>query len=254
MILDKFKLDGKVALVTGASVGLGQAMAVALAEAGADVAVHCQFDGEGGETCDAISKLGRKAFTIQGDMSDKEAPKKIVQSVVDEFGRLDILVNNAGMIRRTPAVDFSEEDWSLVLEVNLSSVFRLSQAAGRVMIEQGAGKIVNVASLLSFQGGITVPAYTASKSGVAGLTKAFANEWAKHNINVNAIAPGYMATNNTTALRTDETRNRQILERIPSGRWGTPDDLAGTVVFLSSKASDYVQGHILIVDGGWMAR
>jgi 2-deoxy-D-gluconate 3-dehydrogenase len=158
------------------------------------------------------------------------------------------------MIRRTPAVDFSEEDWATVIEVNLSSVFRLSQAAGRVMIDQGGGKIVNIASLLSFQGGITVPAYTASKSGVAGLTKAFANEWAKHNINVNAIAPGYMATNNTTALRADETRNRQILERIPSGRWGTPDDLAGTVVFLSSAASDYVQGHILIVDGGWMAR
>ena len=254
MILDKFKLDGKVALVTGASVGLGQAMAVALAEAGADVAVHCMLDGEGDESCSAISNLGRRSKSFAGDMSDKSTPKRIVDEVVAEYGRLDILVNNAGMIRRTPAVDFSEEDWSTVIEVNLSSVFRLSQAAGRVMIPQGGGKIVNIASLLSFQGGITVPAYTASKSGVAGLTKAFANEWAKDNINVNAIAPGYMATNNTTALRADENRNRQILERIPAGRWGTPDDLAGTVVFLASPASDYLQGHILVVDGGWMAR
>jgi 2-deoxy-D-gluconate 3-dehydrogenase len=158
------------------------------------------------------------------------------------------------MIRRSPAIDFSEEDWSHVLEVNLSSVFRLSQAAGKKMIEQGGGKIVNIASLLSFQGGVTVPAYTASKSGVAGLTKAFANEWAKFNINVNAIAPGYMATNNTAPLRADETRNRQILERIPAQRWGTPEDLAGAVVFLSSAAADYLQGHILVVDGGWMAR
>ena len=254
MILDKFKLDGKVALVTGASVGLGQAMAVALAEAGADVAAHCHFDGEAAETCAKVEALGRKAASFAGDMSDKSAPKRIVEETVEKFGRIDILVNNAGMIRRTPAVDFSEEDWSTVLEVNLSSVFRLSQAAARQMIAQGGGKIVNIASLLSFQGGITVPAYTASKSGVAGLTKAFANEWAKNNINVNAIAPGYMATNNTTALRADENRNRQILERIPAERWGTPEDLAGAVVFLSSAASDYLQGHILVVDGGWMAR
>lgn len=254
MILDKFKLDGKVALVTGASVGLGQAMAVALAEAGADVAAHCHMEGEAAETCRMIEGLGRKSSTVFGDMFDKQTPSRLVEEVVNEFGRIDILVNNAGMIRRTPAVDFSEEDWTTVLEVNLSSVFRLSQAAGRHMIEQGSGKIVNIASLLSFQGGITVPAYTASKSGVAGLTKALANEWAKHNINVNAIAPGYMATNNTAALRADETRNRQILERIPAGRWGTPDDLTGTVVFLSSAASDYLQGHVLIVDGGWMAR
>ena len=173
---------------------------------------------------------------------------------MEKFGRIDILINNAGMIRRTPAVDFSEEDWSTVLEVNLSSVFRLSQATGRKMIEQGSGKIVNIASLLSFQGGITVPAYTASKSAVAGLTKALSNEWAKFNVNVNAIAPGYMATNNTTALRADETRNRQILERIPAGRWGDPEDLTGTAVFLSCAASDYVNGHILVVDGGWLAR
>jgi 2-deoxy-D-gluconate 3-dehydrogenase len=254
MILEKFKLDGKVALVTGASVGLGQAMALALAEAGADVIAHCHFDGEAAETCSQIEQLGRRTHSVSGDMADKNVPKKLIDEIVEKFGRIDILINNAGMIRRAPAVDFSDEDWSTVLEVNLSSVFRLSQAAGRQMIEQGAGKIVNIASLLSFQGGITVPAYTASKSGVAGLTKAFANEWAKHNINVNAIAPGYMATNNTTALRADENRNRQILERIPAGRWGNADDLAGAAVFLSSAASDYLQGHIMVVDGGWMAR
>ena len=253
-ILDSFKLDGKVALVTGASVGLGQAMAIALAEAGADIAAHCHLDGEADETVAAIEKLGRRCVAFAGDMSDKEVPKKVVEKVVGEFGKVDILVNNAGMIRRTPAVDFSEEDWATVIEVNLSSVFRISQAAGKVMIAGGGGKIVNIASLLSFQGGITVPAYTASKSGVAGLTKALANEWAKYNINVNAVAPGYMATNNTTALRADENRNRQILERIPAGRWGTPEDLQGTIVFLSSAASDYLQGHILVVDGGWMAR
>ena len=254
MILDKFKLDGKVALVTGASTGLGQAIAIAMAEAGADVVIHSHHDHEGADTVAAIEKLGRRTAGIFGDMSDKETPKRLIDETIEKFGRIDILVNNAGMIKRAPAVDFSEEDWSLVLEVNLSSVFRLSQAAGKKMIEQGGGKIVNIASLLSFQGGVTVPAYTASKSGVAGLTKAFANEWAKHNINVNAIAPGYMATNNTTALRADETRNRQILERIPAGRWGNSDDLAGTAVFLASPASDYLQGHILVVDGGWMAR
>lgn len=254
MILEKFKLDGKIALVTGASVGLGQAMAVALAEAGANVACHCHFDGEADETCSIIEKSGGNAFAVSGDMSEKETPKRLVEEVLEKFGRIDILINNAGMIRRTPAVDFSEEDWSLVLEVNLSSVFRLSQAAGKEMINNGGGKIVNIASLLSFQGGITVPAYTASKSGVAGLTKALANEWAKYNVNVNAIAPGYMATNNTSALRADETRNRQILERIPAGRWGEAEDLAGAAVFLSSPASDYLQGHLLVVDGGWMAR
>lgn len=254
MILDKFKLDGKIALVTGASSGIGKGIAIALAEAGADVACHCRSKGQADKTVAEINKLGRRAIPIAGDMSDKTTPKRVVEAVVAKFGRIDILINNAGMIRRSPAVDFSEEDWSTVIEVNLSSVFRTSQAAGRYMIEQGSGKIVNIASLLSFQGGITVPAYTASKSGVAGVTKALANEWAKHNVNVNAIAPGYMATDNTTALRADETRNRQILERIPTGRWGTPDDLAGTAVFLSSAASDYLQGHIVVVDGGWMAR
>ncbi|MDQ6785448.1 MAG: 2-dehydro-3-deoxy-D-gluconate 5-dehydrogenase KduD [Acidobacteriota bacterium] len=253
-MLNKFKLDGKIALVTGASVGLGQAMAIALAEAGADVAAHCHFDGEADETVAKIQKIGRKSFSVSGDMFDKDAPQRLVDKIIEKFGVINVLINNAGMIRRAPAVDFSEEDWATVLEVNLSSVFRLSQAAGRKMIEQGGGKIVNIASLLSFQGGVTVPAYTASKSGVAGLTKAFANEWAKFNINVNAIAPGYMRTNNTVALREDETRNRQILERIPAGRWGEPEDLAGAAVFLSSAASDYLQGHILVVDGGWMAR
>jgi len=254
MILDKFKLDGKIALVTGAAAGLGRAIAVALAEAGADIACHCRKAGDTDDTISAIEKLGRRAIAVAGDMADKETPKRVVADVLTEFGRIDILINNAGMIRRTPAVDYSGDDWVLVIEVNLSSVFRLSQAVGRHMIEQGSGKIVNIASLLSFQGGITVPAYTASKSGVAGVTKALANEWAKHNININAIAPGYVATNNTAALQADETRNRQILERIPAGRWGNPDDLAGAAVFLSSAASDYLQGHILVVDGGWMAR
>jgi 2-dehydro-3-deoxy-D-gluconate 5-dehydrogenase len=254
MILDKFKLDGKTAFVTGSSSGLGQAMAIALAEAGADVVCHASKPGGAGETIEKIAALGRKTAEAAGDMADQETPRRLIDEVIVKLGRIDILVNNAGTIRRSPAVDFTEEDWAFVLEVNLSSIFRLSQAAAKKMIEQGGGKIVNIASLLSFQGGITVPAYTASKSGVAGLTKAFANEWAKHNINVNAIAPGYFATNNTAALQADETRNRQILERIPAGHWGKPEDLAGAVVFLSSAASDYMQGHILVVDGGWMAR
>lgn len=253
-ILDKFSLEGKVAVVTGAASGLGASMARAMAEAGASVAVHCRTPGQGEGACAAIANAGGAAAEVTGDMADKDAPKKVIEQVIDRFGRIDILINNAGTIRRTPAVDFSEEDWSTVIEVNLSSVFRLSQAAGRHMIEQGSGKIVNIASLLSFQGGITVPAYTASKSAVAGLTKALANEWAKHRINVNAIAPGYFATNNTAALQADETRNRQILERIPAGRWGDPDDLQGAAVFLSSSASDYMNGHILVVDGGWMGR
>jgi 2-dehydro-3-deoxy-D-gluconate 5-dehydrogenase len=253
-ILDLFKLDGKVAFVTGSSTGLGQAMAIALAEAGADVICHASKEGKAFETMSAIQKLGRKTAEISGDMADKETPKRLIDEVIRQFGRIDILINNAGTIRRSPAVDFSEEDWATVLEVNLSSIFRLSQSAAKLMIPQGSGKIVNIASLLSFQGGITVPAYTASKSGVAGLTKAFANEWAKHNINVNAIAPGYFATNNTKALQADETRNRQILERIPAGRWGKPEEISGAAVFLSSAASDYLQGHILTVDGGWMAR
>lgn len=254
MILDKFSLAGKSALVTGASRGLGQRIAIALAEAGADIACHSRTEGGAAEAIEAVTALGRKAISVVGDMADTDAPKEVASAALAELGKVDILINNAGMIRRSPAVDYSEEDWSTVVEVNLSSVFRLSQAVGRHMVERGSGKIVNIASLLSFQGGITVPAYTASKSAVAGLTKALANEWAKHGVNVNAIAPGYMETDNTSALRADETRNRQIMERIPAGRWGDADDLSGAVVFLSSAASDYVQGHVMVVDGGWMAR
>lgn len=258
MILDKFKLDGKVALVTGASAGLGAAIAVALAEARADVAAHGNSRTPDA-TCEAIERAGRRTLAVRGDLSDRSVPQELINETLREFGRLDILVNNAGTIRRAPAVEYSEEDWAAVIEVNLSSVFRLSQLAGRHMIERAGteghgGKIVNIASLLSFQGGVTVPAYAASKGGVAQLTKALANEWARHNVNVNAIAPGYMRTDNTAALQQDETRNRQILERIPAGRWGEPEDVAGAAVFLSSRASDYMHGHVLVVDGGWMSR
>jgi 2-deoxy-D-gluconate 3-dehydrogenase len=253
MILEKFRLDGKVALVTGASAGLGAAIAVALAEAGADVAAHGNSRTPE-TTCEAVRNIDRRALAVTGDLSDPSVPRALVERTINELGRLDILINNAGTIRRTPAVDYSEEDWATVIEVNLNSVFRLSQQAGRHMVERGSGKIVNIASLLSFQGGVTVPAYAASKGGVMQLTKALANEWAKSGVNVNAIAPGYMRTDNTTALQKDETRNRQILERIPAGRWGEPEDLAGAAVFLSSAASDYLQGHVLVVDGGWMGR
>ncbi|HEY3103644.1 MAG TPA: 2-dehydro-3-deoxy-D-gluconate 5-dehydrogenase KduD [Pyrinomonadaceae bacterium] len=253
MILDQFKLDGRVALVTGASAGLGQAIAIALAEAGAEVACHGNTRSPE-TTCAAISQINRQAFAVSGDVSKKETAAELIDATVKHFGRLDVLVNNAGTIRRAPAVDYSEEDWAAVIEVNLSAVFRLSQLAGRRMIKQGSGKIINIASLLSFQGGITVPAYAASKGGIAQLTKALANEWAGKGINVNAIAPGYMRTDNTKALQQDEIRNRQILERIPAGRWGEPPDLAGAAVFLASSASDYVYGHVLVVDGGWMGR
>ena len=253
MILDKFRLDGRAALVTGASAGLGAAVAVALAEAGADVACHGNSRSPGA-SCERVESVGRRSLSVVGDLADKETPQKIIGQTLEEFGRLDILVNNAGTIRRAPAVEYSEDDWDSVLEINLSSVFRLSQLAGRHMIERGRGKIVNVASLLSFQGGITVPAYAASKGGVAQLTKALANEWAARGVNVNAVAPGYMSTDNTAALRADQTRSRQILERIPAARWGEPEDLAGAAVFLASAASDYVNGHVLVVDGGWLGR
>jgi 2-deoxy-D-gluconate 3-dehydrogenase len=252
-ILNSFKLDGKVALVTGASTGLGAAIAIALAEAGANVACHGNTHAPDA-TCEAISQIGREALPVTGDLGTIETPAQLVESTIDHFGQLDILVNNAGTIRRAPATEYSEEDWATVIEVNLSSVFRMSQLAGRHMIERGGGKILNIASLLSFQGGITVPAYAASKGGVAQLTKALANEWAAKNINVNAIAPGYMRTDNTKALQENETRNRQILERIPAGRWGEPRDLGGAAVFLCSTASDYLNGHVLVVDGGWMGR
>ncbi len=254
MILDRFKLDGKVALVTGASAGLGAAIAVALAQAGANVVAHGNSR-EPDPTCELIKRAGRRTLALRGDLADKTVPQQLIGQTLEEFGRLDILINNAGIIRRAPATDYTEEDWATVIEVNLSSVFRLSQLAGREMITQGrGGKVVNIASLLSFQGGITVPAYAASKGGVAQLTKALANEWAKYRINVNAIAPGYMRTANTAALQADETRNRQILERTPAGRWGEPEDVAGAAVFLSSPASDYVNGHVLVVDGGWLGR
>ena len=253
MILDQFKLEGRVALVTGASAGLGQAIAIALAEAGADVACHGNSRSPEA-TCTAIERFGGRAFPLTGDLANKETPASLIGATVQQFDRLDILVNNAGTIRRAPAVDYSEDDWATVIEVNLSAVFRLSQLAGRQMIGQGRGKIINIASLLSFQGGITVPAYAASKGGVAQLTKALANEWAGKGINVNAIAPGYMRTDNTKALQADEVRNRQILERIPAGRWGEPSDLAGAAVFLASSASDYINGHVMLVDGGWMGR
>ena len=253
MILDKFKLDGKVALVTGAATGLGQAIAIGLAEAGADVACHGNSRSPE-STCEAISRMGRRTFAVSGDLAKQETPAVVIEKTLNQFGRLDVLVNNAGTIRRAPAFDYSQDDWTTVIEVNLSAVFRLSQLAGRQMLAQGCGKIINIASLLSFQGGITVPAYAAAKGGVAQLTKALANEWAGRGINVNAIAPGYMRTSNTKALQEDETRNRQILERIPAGRWGEPSDLAGAAVFLSSAASDYVNGEVLVVDGGWMGR
>lgn len=253
-ILELFSLRDRVALVTGASTGLGAAIAVALAEAGAHVACHGNTRSPEA-TCEHINNAGGVGHAISGDLGRQETPKTLVAQTLERFGRLDILVNNAGTIRRAPAVEYSEDDWTTVLEVNLSSVFRLSQLAGKHMIESGrGGKIVNIASLLSFQGGITVPAYAASKGGVAQLTKALANEWAKHGINVNAIAPGYMRTTNTAALQADEVRNRQILERIPAGRWGEPDDVAGAAVFLSSPASNYINGHILVVDGGWLSR
>jgi 2-deoxy-D-gluconate 3-dehydrogenase len=254
LILDQFKLHDRVALVTGASTGLGAAIAVALAEAGAQVSCHGNTRSPE-STCDRIQSAGGVAHAITGDLVKPETARSLVEQTLERFGRIDILVNNAGTIRRAPAVDYSDDDWATVIEVNLSSVFRLSQLVGKQMIErQRGGKIVNIASLLSFQGGIMVPAYAASKGGVAQLTKALANEWARFGINVNAIAPGYMRTSNTAALQADETRNRQILERIPAGRWGEPEDLAGAAVFLSSSASDYVNGHVLVVDGGWMGR
>jgi 2-deoxy-D-gluconate 3-dehydrogenase len=247
-----FDLTGRVAVVTGANTGIGQGIALALAGAGADLALVGRSPAE--DTAYKAEQLGRRAILVPADLSTIAPVGEIVDRTVDELGGLDILVNNAGIIRRADAVDFSEADWDAVIDTNLKSVFFLCQAAGRHMIAQRKGKIINIASMLSFQGGIRVPSYTASKSGVAGLTKLLANEWAEKGINVNAIAPGYIATNNTAALQADESRNRQIMERIPAGRWGDPSDLGGAAVFLASDASDYVNGHILAVDGGWLAR
>jgi 2-deoxy-D-gluconate 3-dehydrogenase len=252
-ILDRFRLDGKTALVTGAASGLGAAIAVALAEAGAAVACHGNRR-PAEETSARIRSLGRESKSFSADLSTPDGASRLFDAVASAMGAPHILVNNAGMIYRDAAEDYSAEAWMQVLQVNLSSVFRLCQLAGREMLSSKQGKIVNIASLLSFQGGIRVPAYAASKGGVAQLTKALANEWAGRNVQVNAIAPGYFATTNTAALRQDEARNRQILERIPAGRWGEPDDLAGAALFLASPASDYVNGEVLVVDGGWMAR
>ena len=247
-----FDLSGKVAVVTGANTGIGQAIALALAEAGADVAAVGRTPAE--ETVAKARALGRKAEVVSADLSTIEPVPRVVDETLERLGRFDILVNNAGIIRRADAVDFTEEDWDAVIDTNLKSVFFLCQAAGRHMIAQGSGKIINIASMLTFQGGIRVPSYTASKAGVGGLTKILANEWAGKGVQVNAIAPGYIATNNTAALQADEVRNKAIMDRIPAGRWGKPEDLGGAAVFLASPASDYVTGHILAVDGGWLAR
>ncbi|MGB3722310.1 MAG: 2-dehydro-3-deoxy-D-gluconate 5-dehydrogenase KduD [Pacificimonas sp.] len=247
-----FDLTGRVALVTGANTGIGQGIAIALAAAGADIAVAGRSDAS--DTIAAIEKHGRKAAFVKADLSGKEPCARVVEEAVSALGGLDILVNNAGTIRRNDAVDFTEDDWDTVMDTNLKSLFFLCQAAAKQMIPNGGGKIINIASMLTFQGGIRVASYTASKSGVGGLTKLLANEWAGKGINVNAIAPGYIATNNTAALQADEQRNRDILGRIPAGRWGQPDDMGGAAVFLASDAAKYVQGHILAVDGGWLAR
>ena len=250
--MNSFDLSGRVAVVTGANTGIGQAIAIALAQAGADVALVGRTLAE--DTAAAIRDLGRRALIVSADLSSIAPVQRIVDETVAGLGGLDILVNNAGIIRRADAVDFTEADWDAVVDTNLKSVFFLCQAAGRHMIAKGKGRIINIASMLTFQGGIRVPSYTASKSGIGGLTKLLANEWAKHGLSVNAIAPGYIATNNTAALQADEARNAAILDRIPAGRWGHAADLGGAAVFLASDAAAYVQGHILAVDGGWLAR
>jgi 2-deoxy-D-gluconate 3-dehydrogenase len=247
-----FSLEGRVALVTGAAGGLGAAYAVALAEAGADVAVHDRSPAD--EASARVRALGRRALTLEGDLTDPQVPDRLVRETVEGLGALDVVVNNAGTIRRAPAAETTDEDFLAVLDVNLVSTFRMCRAAGRHMLAQGRGKIVNVASLLAFQGGILVPGYAASKGGVAQLTKALANEWAGKGVNVNAIAPGYVRTDNTAALQADPVRSKAIVDRIPAGRWAETRDIAGGVVFLASSASDYVHGHVLVVDGGWMGR
>jgi len=254
MILDLFKLDNKVALVTGAGRGLGQAMAIALAEAGSDVAGLDVLPLD--ETAARVQALGRRFLPLSANLLEAHADDmtKVIEQVVTGLGSLDILINNAGIIRRASVLEFSEKDWDDVMQINLKAVFLLSQASGRVMVKQGKGKIINIASMLSFQGGIRVPSYTASKSGVAGITRLMANELAASGLNINAIAPGYMATDNTAPIRADAERSSSILDRIPAGRWGEPADLMGTVVFLASAASNYLNGAIVPVDGGWLTR
>ncbi|WP_397573834.1 2-dehydro-3-deoxy-D-gluconate 5-dehydrogenase KduD [Silanimonas sp.] len=250
--MNPFSLAGQVALVTGANKGLGQGIALALAAAGADIVAVSSSNAD--DTGAKVRALGRRFHFIAADLTRTAPIPGIIDGTLAALGRLDILVNNAGMIRRADAVDFTEADWDAVMDLNLKSAFFLAQAAGRHFIAQGRGKIINIASMLSFQGGIRVPSYTASKSGLAGITKLLANEWAAKGVNVNAIAPGYMAIDNTAALRADENRNRDILARLPAGRWGEPADLGGAAVFLASSASDYVHGVVLPVDGGWQAR
>jgi 2-deoxy-D-gluconate 3-dehydrogenase len=254
MILDSFSLKGRAAIVTGAGTGLGQAMSLALAEAGADIlGVYHERAVE--DTAEQVRRLGRKFVAQQADLGSTAPIPGIIAAAVDAFGRLDILVNNAGIIRRAPSLEFTEKDWDAVMNVNLKSVFFLCQAAARQFLKQkSGGRIINIASLLSFQGGILIPSYTSSKSGLRGLTQLLANEWAAQGINVNAIAPGYMATSNTEPLRRDPARAPAILARIPAGRWGMPADLQGAVVFLASDASAYVNGFTLAVDGGWLGR
>lgn len=249
-----FNLGGQVAIVTGASRGLGQAMAIGLAKAGADIVAVASKLENLEQTQQAITELGRKVLPMACDNRNPEQINTVIEKSVEQFGKIDILINNAGTIRRAPAAEYSDEDWAAVIDTNLTGVFQFCRAAGNIMLRQGSGKIINIASLLSFSGGICVPAYSASKGAVAQLTKALANEWAKDNIQVNAIAPGYFETDNTANLRKDEKRFTEISARIPAGRWGKPEDLAGAAVFLSSRASDYVNGHVLLVDGGWMAR
>lgn len=253
MILNTFSLAGKVAVVTGCDTGLGQGMALGLAEAGCDIVGINRV--EPAETIAKVEALGRRFLNLNADLSKIDGIPQLLERAVAEFGHIDILVNNAGIIRRQDAINFSEEDWDDVMNLNIKTVFFMSQAVAKQFIRQGTGgKIINIASMLSFQGGIRVPSYTASKSGVMGVTRLLANEWAKHGINVNAIAPGYMATNNTQQLRADEQRSAEILDRIPAGRWGLPDDLKGPIVFLASGASDYINGYTVAVDGGWLAR
>ena len=247
-----FSLQGKVAVVTGGNTGIGQGIALALADAGASIASVARRASD--DTVGQCLAKGVKAISIQADLGSMEPIERIVSEATAGLGPIDILINNAGIIRRADAVDFTEADWDAVIDTNLKSVFFLCQAAGRHMIANGGGKIVNIASMLTFQGGIRVPSYTASKSGIGGLTKLLANEWAAKGINVNAIAPGYIATNNTAALQADEVRNKSIMDRIPAGKWGDASDLGGAAVFLCSAAANYVQGHILAVDGGWLAR
>jgi 2-deoxy-D-gluconate 3-dehydrogenase len=253
MILEKFNLSGKVAIVTGASKGLGQRMALALADAGADIVGVSS--GSMSETKEKVEGVGRRFLELRANLLSIEPIQEIIDKTVENFGKIDILINNAGIIRRADAIEFTEKDWDDVMNINLKTLFFFSQAVAKQYIKQGTGgKIINIASMLSFQGGIRVPSYTASKSGVMGITRLLANEWAKYNINVNAIAPGYMVTDNTAPLRADEERNKAILDRIPAGRWGLPEDLEGPVVFLASDASNYVNGYTIAVDGGWLAR